>query len=151
MRCRQASGVGWRSGLGCGACLDVDKCICDGACVVRSCSSCCTDLRFVCSVVFVCVRRRVVHCDVGVFIGGCKLILNARWCGFEQVRLSVAFSRGCAATRVTFVSMCRKQACVSVERASTHMALDGQVAWLGALLGCFGRGASALCVSRVAC
>ena len=105
----------------------------------RGRSSCCTDLRFVCSVVFVCVRRRVVHCDVGVFIGGCKLILNARWCGFEQVRLSVAFSRGCAATRVTFVSMCRKQACVSVERASTHMALDGQVAWLGALLGCFGR------------
>jgi hypothetical protein len=54
-------------------------------------------------------------------------------------------------TRVTFVSMCRKQACVNGERASTHMALDGQVAWLGALLGCFGRGASALCVSRVAC
>ena len=68
----------------------------------------------------------------------------------EVVRLSVAFSRGCAATRVTFVSMCRKQACVSVERASTHMALDGQVAWLGALLGCFGRD-SALCVARVAC
>jgi len=52
--------------------------------------------------------------------GGCKLILNARWCGFEQVRLSVAFSRGCAATRVTFVSMCRKQACESGSRASTH-------------------------------
>ena len=26
-----------------------------------------------------------------------ELILNASWCGFEQVRLSVALSRGCAA------------------------------------------------------
>ena len=36
-------------------------------------------------------------CVVTLQCLGCMLILNARWCGFEQVRLSVAFSRGCAA------------------------------------------------------
>jgi len=75
-------------------------------------------------------------------------------CEVVQLRASQA-KRGAEpwlrCTRVTFVSMCRKQACVNGERASTHVALDGQASWLGALLGCFGRGASALCVSRVAC
>ena len=104
-------------------CWQVHECICDGACVVRSsstvalpifalfaewCSRACAGESCVLTSVF---WRMQAHSE---------LILNARWCGFEEVRLSVAFSRGCAATRVTRVSMCHKQACESGSRASTH-------------------------------
>ena len=75
-------------------CWQVHECICDGACVVRSsstvalrifalfaewCSRACAGESCVVTSVF---WRMQAHSE---------LILNASWCGFEQVRLSVAF------------------------------------------------------------